>query len=776
MPELSGNDILTRTGEVRYDKVVEIRVPGCGLSRIVPTQFHKLVNLELLDASNNQLPRLPFDELSQPVCPKLHTLELSNNNLAFVDGICKVKSLQHVNLTGNLRISPMAMLQMPFVLPNLQTLNGQDVTDLRTQAQAIAAKVVAEMRTVWREYGYENKLARLPAARVEELLVENAVIRLRVDRMSQEMRMLFTMHQIRQTAMRMVAGDPETLGTAAATTPAAPPAPKPKPVKPTPVPSSKASKPAKPVAADTAKAAAATASKASPMKSGSSTPGRHACSVCARSFLGATALARHVQKEHGDAKTPTKHTGDIFDSDDSSGAATGAIRAKSTPQRTTATIGRVKMIMAMDTDDSDDIIARTMEGAQPAKRKPAIVIGEDDDDEDLEEIDVADPAIRAKHARVDDAAAAEAPAPSGPLSQAMLDASTLHTPIKATTKPTQPLDASNFELTHMLRAHGSQDLGLEDSTTHVWACAFAPHVYGEHVVATCGGNAVCLIDAALGKVLMKYTHLDEDFYCVAWTVLPGQVVILAAAGTQADIKLIDPAERTCYLQFPAHDDAINSLAFHPTRPALLLSGTEGGVVQIHDIGDRAGASASTLWTFNTKKYIASVACAPSGSGFFVGGENMLIWFAFARGFSKSSAPVSTHVRLDPGTGFLDDILFGSDNLALCKINSQGAVVAYERQGASWVRAHALAWPQCDQFYIRGCLATEGTLVAGDHEGKIHFLPDAAAKQRTGHRSTIEAPCDANTARFAAVSRDGQYLVAGYDANLVAIWASKPRAA
>jgi hypothetical protein len=37
----------------------------------------------------------------------------------------------------------------------------------------------------------------------------------------------------------------------------------------------------------------------------------------------------------------------------------------------------------------------------------------------------------------------------------------------------------------------------------VWDCAFAPDEGGElaaNVVATCGGNVVCLIDVELGKV------------------------------------------------------------------------------------------------------------------------------------------------------------------------------------------------------------------------------------------------------------------------------------
>ena len=41
------------------------------------------------------------------------------------------------------------------------------------------------------------------------------------------------------------------------------------------------------------------------------------------------------------------------------------------------------------------------------------------------------------------------------------------------------------------------------------------------LVATCGGNSICIIDVNSGTVLMKYKHKDikENFYTLAWLVL-----------------------------------------------------------------------------------------------------------------------------------------------------------------------------------------------------------------------------------------------------------------
>ncbi|KAG0213255.1 Leucine-rich repeats and WD repeat domain-containing protein 1 [Mortierella sp. GBA30] len=40
------------------------------------------------------------------------------------------------------------------------------------------------------------------------------------------------------------------------------------------------------------------------------------------------------------------------------------------------------------------------------------------------------------------------------------------------------------------------------------------------IAATCGGNTVCLIDCRLGRVMAKYSHVEEEeFMCLAWTTL-----------------------------------------------------------------------------------------------------------------------------------------------------------------------------------------------------------------------------------------------------------------
>ncbi|KAG0090116.1 hypothetical protein BGZ92_003658 [Podila epicladia] len=147
------------------------------------------------------------------------------------------------------------------------------------------------------------------------------------------------------------------------------------------------------------------------------------------------------------------------------------------------------------------------------------------------------------------------------------------------TSTTKSLDmdidqTKGYILEHVIRAHSrSTHEGQEETSVDTWACAFQPTLpvarFGagatkpaprksSSIVATCGGNTVCLIDCQLGKVMAKYSHMEEEeFMSLAWTTLDHETVqdgesskddkdgvipeaqttqsnILAAAGASAD--------------------------------------------------------------------------------------------------------------------------------------------------------------------------------------------------------------------------------------------------
>lgn len=124
----------------------------------------------------------------------------------------------------------------------------------------------------------------------------------------------------------------------------------------------------------------------------------------------------------------------------------------------------------------------------------------------------------------------------------------------------------------------------------MWACAAPPPAAagtalddegeGEadgNLVATAGGENVCVLDCTVGRVMFKYNHPGEEFFAVAWSrACPDgsrrAVNIIAAAGIQGDIKLIDLQLDVCYDQLPCHTPQITCLAFDAHNDGRTLYG------------------------------------------------------------------------------------------------------------------------------------------------------------------------------------------------------------
>ncbi|KAF9914526.1 Leucine-rich repeats and WD repeat domain-containing protein 1 [Lobosporangium transversale] len=246
---------------------------------------------------------------------------------------------------------------------------------------------------------------------------------------------------------------------------------------------------------------------------------------------------------------------------------------------------------------------------------------------------------------------------------------------KGKLKGTHTESSNEYVLKHMLRAHSrSTHDGHEDDSVDIWAVAFEPtlssirtHVQDlnqversagkgqkecnkgaedeykhddggiqrrrkleqkQHIskdgasylkkssslVATCGGNTVCLIDCSLGRIIAKYSHLEEEeFMCLAWTTLASSfdegggeggldwstftqeyrsglsdrhdvTNILAVAGRMGSIKLINPLQGICYKYLHGHTASILRLKFSLTNPRWLFSASVDGTARLWDIG------------------------------------------------------------------------------------------------------------------------------------------------------------------------------------------------
>uniref|UniRef100_A0A8C0REP8 Leucine-rich repeat and WD repeat-containing protein 1 n=1 Tax=Canis lupus familiaris TaxID=9615 RepID=A0A8C0REP8_CANLF len=111
-------------------------------------------------------------------------------------------------------------------------------------------------------------------------------------------------------------------------------------------------------------------------------------------------------------------------------------------------------------------------------------------------------------------------------------------------------------------------------------------------VATCGGEAVCVIDCQTGIVLHKYKAPGEEFFSVAWTALTvvtqaghkKRWSVLAAAGLRGLVRLLHVRAGFCCGVIRAHKKAIATLCFSPTHETHLFTASYDKRIILWDLG------------------------------------------------------------------------------------------------------------------------------------------------------------------------------------------------
>ncbi|KAM4545796.1 leucine-rich repeat and WD repeat-containing protein 1 isoform 2-T2 [Odontesthes bonariensis] len=168
-------------------------------------------------------------------------------------------------------------------------------------------------------------------------------------------------------------------------------------------------------------------------------------------------------------------------------------------------------------------------------------------------------------------------------------------PIIKTCSKAQPV---GLQPLHVLQCHSKQD-SSDDFSTQLWACAFQPLPDasgcggGSRLVATCGGDSLCVIDCETGMVMKKYKVSGEEFFSLAWsTVLMSRggkaaaqlCSVLAAGGKRGLVKLIHPRNNVAYGEFRASRKALSVLRFNHQQGNFLFTGSYDNKIGMWDIG------------------------------------------------------------------------------------------------------------------------------------------------------------------------------------------------
>ncbi|KAF6125600.1 leucine rich repeats and WD repeat domain containing 1 [Phyllostomus discolor] len=384
--------------------------------------------------------------------------------------------------------------------------------------------------------------------------------------------------------------------------------------------------------------------------------------------------------------------------------------------------------------------------------------------------------------------------------------------------------APKLEPLHFLQCH-SKNNSPQDLETQLWACAFEPAwnestpLAGKHTratsqtVATCGGEAVCVIDCQTGIVLHKYKVPGEEFFSVAWTALTvvtqaghkRRWSILAAAGLRGQVRLLHVRAGFCCGVIRAHKKAIATLCFSPTHETHLFTASYDKKIILWDIGvpdqdyNFQASQLLTLDTTSTPLRLCPVASCPDAY-LLAGCEGgCCCWdvrldqpqkrrvceveFVFSEGSEASGQ------RVD-GLAFVNEDVVASKGSALGTIClwswSQTWLGRGSRSAVPVVVLARLQWSPTELAYFSlSTCPDEGIVLCGDEEGSVwiydvrHMLtqqpPLPAVPQAPTQILKWPQPRALNQTvtktmvNTVVANPTFTYLTALTDSNIVAIW-------
>ncbi|XP_065291624.1 leucine-rich repeat and WD repeat-containing protein 1-like isoform X2 [Dermacentor albipictus] len=366
-----------------------------------------------------------------------------------------------------------------------------------------------------------------------------------------------------------------------------------------------------------------------------------------------------------------------------------------------------------------------------------------------------------------------------------------------------------------LRGH-SQD--PSDSVTQVWQAAFQPggeeNDLSPNIFASCGGRVVNFIDCSTGTIVKRYksTHLTEEFFCLAWTVLPiggHPSAVLAVAGKAREVSLIHPEQLVCYKSFQAHSKYINCLLFCPNQPTWLLSGSIDDSIHLWDIGVPKAPGYQTkivnLLTLRPKCEILQLCVSTQNELLLAACHGGLFGWKFDQKSlvkvdrspniefclpTKDGASMEEEPVVDGLVLIEDDMIVSkcsnSGMIGMWKLSSHVASIRKFSQKLQKVKVEyrsTFLWSdtKVDYFYPS---ATADVIACGDDTGTI-WLYNIGKKGATLVKPTAkltwpdkltcsdqvsvtkkDGKVNTNSVRL---SPDGDYMVACTDINIVCIW-------
>ncbi|CAG5870982.1 unnamed protein product [Menidia menidia] len=395
--------------------------------------------------------------------------------------------------------------------------------------------------------------------------------------------------------------------------------------------------------------------------------------------------------------------------------------------------------------------------------------------------------------------------------------------IRTCSKAQQPVGLKPL---HVLQCHSKQDRS-DDFSTQLWACAFQPLPHasgsgeGTRLVATCGGDSLCVIDCETGMVMKKYKVPGEEFFSLAWsTVLMSRgdkaaaqfCSVLAAGGKRGLVKLIHPRNNLAYGEFRASRKAVSVLRFNHQQENFLFTGSYDNRIVMWDIGGVDShynfkvVQLLVLEISTTPLHICLPPSSPS-THLLTACEDGLYSFNTQLGANRATKrskemeinfPIYKKEDKEHDFHTIDGLSFLTDDIVASKSHMHGCIYLW-----SWSRTKALRpdkksggvcavvlaelqWANTEIPYLAlNTCPSRGYVVCGDDKGRLwtyHVTNLQINSFRTGKpiqaTEVLEWPSpmksglghmEGPSINSVAMDPELQYLVALSDKNMVIIW-------
>nr|CAB3263556.1 leucine-rich repeat and WD repeat-containing protein 1-like [Phallusia mammillata] len=391
-------------------------------------------------------------------------------------------------------------------------------------------------------------------------------------------------------------------------------------------------------------------------------------------------------------------------------------------------------------------------------------------------------------------------------------------------KLSAPTPDVSYNVSAILQCHSGES-GSQDFSTQVWCCEFEPNkdnpTATTNIVATCGGENVCLIDCDTTKVQAKFHQPNEEFFTLAWTTMilgRHSSNILAAGGCLGFIHLIHPDQDICYGRIKIHSSPIQTMVFAPTGPTHLLSADRKSKIYLLDIDTPTVPDYKISWrkliSFEGIQATPLKLLVPDSGFHLLCATEFGLYVWKTNGFMKNYGKVIKSVCeisfpfVSPDIRVVDALAKISSGVIVSKCAQQGVIFLWDllslkndiskaiqsRKAKVSVKILAeLKWSVTKQCYLNLAFCEkQSQVVAGDEKGNIWLYKVENQLQNkiarcpvpesvTDPVNVIPFPsCTLNGIKIpelrngtiyndVSVNSDGNYIVAAADSNLLLIY-------